>query len=874
MTLAARREALTLAEQAHTLVQSDPFRARVLAEKALTEARAEHDRESQVAALHALGIARWRLGDPRALPTIREAVRFGERNGFVHRAALARRNLALYLAYRGKTERAMAEIDAAQAALSGIDRARSEVFRIAVYHLAGRLTAVLPASDAALRVLRRRHDIVWEARLAYNRGAALSEIGEVGRARRDLERASRSYSTLGLSAAAADARIELARLRSMEGDPVACLAELDAVDADALSDWAACWLHLNRAEAFLALRLLPEARADLERFEATSARVKAADSVNKARLEAARLSLLAGDADGAIALATTARRSFAAHHQRPNAAAATVVALSAAIARGAVSRSTVRAGRRAADDLEADGRTLEALRAHLLLGHAAVVAGTSSAAKLELTTARSLERRGTVEDRIDLRHVEALDLLRDHDSRRAERKLRDGLELLEEHRATLGAAELRATTSALGVELARQGLRIALNADEPALVLDWAERLRANALRLPSVRPPSDQRLRSELVELRRLGRIIESEQGAGRSTRALTARRSELEASVRARARLGRGARNGRSLPVGGHARRLGRSDHAVVEFIEADGRLKAATLAGDSLILHELGDVEISTDLDWLRFALRRLSRGGLDGRGRATTLASARAAADALDSRLFTPMRDAIGTAPLVIVPTGPLHAVPWGALPSLRGRPLAVAPSLSTWLDLARRPRQRRRTTALVAGPGLRHARAEIHGVGELIPEATVLTGKAATVEATLAALDGATLAHVACHGRFRADSPLFSSLELADGPLTALDIQGLRRAPDVLVLSACDVALSERHPGDELLGLSAALLASGTRTIVASVVPVPDAAARRLMLAFHRRLAAGESPAAALAGAQAGLRADRSALAGFLCLGVG
>ena len=224
--------------------------------------------------------------------------------------------------------------------------------------------------------------------------------------------------------------------------------------------------------------------------------------------------------------------------------------------------------------------------------------------------------------------------------------------------------------------------------------------------------------------------------------------------------------------------------------------------------------------------------------------------------------------------MIVPTGPLHAVPWGALPSLRGRAVTVAPSLSTWLELAQRPKKRQRTTALVAGPGLRHARAEIRGVSELIPGATVLTGKDATVEATLAALDGATLAHVACHGRFRADSPLFSSLELADGPLTALDIQGLRRAPDVLVLSACDVALSERHPGDELLGLSAALLASGTRTIVASVVPVPDAAARRLMLAFHRRLAAGESPAAALAGAQAGLRADRSALAGFLCLGVG
>jgi len=157
---------------------------------------------------------------------------------------------------------------------------------------------------------------------------------------------------------------------------------------------------------------------------------------------------------------------------------------------------------------------------------------------------------------------------------------------------------------------------------------------------------------------------------------------------------------------------------------------------------------------------------------------------------------------------------------------------------------------------------------------LLSGATVLSGKAATAAAALSALDGTALAHVACHGRFRADSPLFSSLELADGPLNVHDLQRLRRAPEIIVLSSCDVALSERHPGDELLGLAAALLAMGTRTIVASVVPVPDAAARKLMLAFHRELAAGAPPATALARAQAGLQRRSAALAGFVCLGTG
>jgi CHAT domain-containing protein len=195
-------------------------------------------------------------------------------------------------------------------------------------------------------------------------------------------------------------------------------------------------------------------------------------------------------------------------------------------------------------------------------------------------------------------------------------------------------------------------------------------------------------------------------------------------------------------------------------------------------------------------------------------------------------------------------------------------------LHVWLDLSRRPRPRSRKIALVAGPRLRHAAAEVRELGALLPQPTVLRGRAATAAATLAALDGAAVAHVACHGRFRSDSPLFSSLELDDGPLSAVELQRLRRAPDLLVLSACDLALSDRHPGDELLGFSAALLAMGTRTIVASVVPVPDAAARRLMLGFHRERMLGASPAAALATAQATVAGGRAAFAGFVCLGTG
>src|SRR5690606_26670031 len=101
------------------------------------------------------------------------------------------------------------------------------------------------------------------------------------------------------------------------------------------------------------------------------------------------------------------------------------------------------------------------------------------------------------------------------------------------------------------------------------------------------------------------------------------------------------------------------------------------------------------------------------------------------------------------------------------------------------------------------------------------------------------LDGAELAHFAAHCEFRADNPLFSNLQLADGPLTVYDLERLRRPPRQLVFAACESGRSAVAPGDELMGLSAAVLALGTRGLVAGVVEVPDGSTAELMLVLHR-----------------------------------
>jgi CHAT domain-containing protein len=144
-----------------------------------------------------------------------------------------------------------------------------------------------------------------------------------------------------------------------------------------------------------------------------------------------------------------------------------------------------------------------------------------------------------------------------------------------------------------------------------------------------------------------------------------------------------------------------------------------------------------------------------------------------------------------------------------------------------------------------------------------------------VASVLKALDGSSYAHIAAHGSFRSDNPLLSSLQMTDGPLTVYDLEALAVAPDVVVLSACESGLSAVRAGDEIMGLAAAFLRLGTRSLVASVVPVADDVARDTMLAFHAARQQGAPPSAALVTARWSLAPHRQmAAASFVCFGGG
>jgi hypothetical protein len=458
----------------------------------------------------------------------------------------------------------------------------------------------------------------------------------------------------------------------------------------------------------------------------------------------------------------------------------------------------------------------------------------------------------------------------------ARRAAERGLQLIEEYRDSLGATDLRALASRRLSALTDLGLRTALDDGRPALVLRWADRSRAAHLRHPPVSPPDDAELAAELARLRHVMALRVQSVEAGEPHRAdLVRRQTSLERSIRDRRRRLPGHTPGGDPGLDGPALTEALGAATLVEYVVSEGRLHAVTWSSRRRRLHELCPVaEVEKAVTFLPFTLRQLATGRSRDRSRAAV--ALHHDGELLDRLLLQPLR--LGDGPLVVVPTGVLQGIPWSILPSCAGRPVSVAPSAALWSS-ARIAAAPGAGVLLVCGPGVPHGDDEVAALGRLHPGAQVLAGPDASAERVLAAMDGVELAHFAAHGNFRSDNPQFSALQLADGPLTVYDIERLRRAPRHLVLSACDSGRATLLAGDELLGLAPTVLSLGGQAMVASVVLVPDAETRPLMVDLHARLRSGEALAAALAQTQATARSSAdprslAAAAAFVCIGAG
>lgn len=879
----AVESAATLAARALDLVGADPQDAQRTASAAIARSRTERDPAARSTGLRALGLARKRLGDlDEALVALRRAVRTADRAQLPAVAAEARMSLAYALLDKGSTAAALRQADRAATTLRGTAAARLLAQRALILQRVGRLDEATVAFRRALPILNRAGDLLWEARLRNNRGLLHVYAGRLRAAETDLRLAAALYDRLNQPLAAAEATWNLGFAAARRGDLPAALTRYDATEAAyRRTGVPAPELLHDRAELLLSAALPGEAVQAAAMAAALMTELGTATNLAEVQLLQAKAALAMGDHGLARQQAEQAAATFRRQGRTGWDLVARYVALRARAESGPSGRAEVGAGQRLAEALAASGWGDLALDVRLITARAAVASGRPHVARTQLRAASAARSQGSVDVRVRAWHAEALLRATSGSRRGVHAALEAGLRALDRHRAGLGATELRVHAAAHGQELAEFGLRLAVEDADPGRVLQWTERYRAWTSRLPPVRPPRDGELAELLIQLRRVSGELEAsllDQRPGAA--GLRREQTRLEEAIRARARQLPGDRHsGPPPPLGLDALAQQLRSRALLAFATVDDAVYVVALVDGLATLHHLGDAAgAAADLDVVHFALRRLAgEAATVGSRAAAALAAARAGAVRLDARLLGPVRDRIAGRALVVIPTSALHGLPWSLLASTAGRPITVAPSATSWAGAAARPLpDPGGPGVLVCGPGLTAAQGEIAALAAAHPHAVCLTGAAATVDAVSTAMDGAHWAHLATHGRLRTDNPLFSALEMADGRLTVYDLELLRRAPRLVVLSACQSGVGATRAGEETLGLATALLALGTRTLVATMLPVLDEATAELMLAVHARLA-GHTVAEALAEAQAATSGTPEGLAAagaFGCFGAG
>lgn len=234
--------------------------------------------------------------------------------------------------------------------------------------------------------------------------------------------------------------------------------------------------------------------------------------------------------------------------------------------------------------------------------------------------------------------------------------------------------------------------------------------------------------------------------------------------------------------------------------------------------------------------------------------------------LHQELIAPLRERLSGRHVVIVPHGILHYLPFHALFDgerylIDEHTISYAPS-ATIFSLCQRKAPTASRNSLVFGipdavaPLIED---EARSVAEILANAKLLLGSEANQQALRTKGLQSRLIHIATHGTFRQDNPMFSGIKLGDGYLSLYDLYQLRLEADLVTLSGCATGLNVVTAGDELLGLIRGLLYAGARSLLLSLWNVHDRSTAEFMRCFYKRFQDGAHKASALRVAMQDLR---------------
>ncbi|HEV8485421.1 MAG TPA: CHAT domain-containing protein [Blastocatellia bacterium] len=780
-----------------------------------------------------------------------------------------------------------------------------------IYYRLDRYGKALEHYDRARGVLEASGDETMCALVDFSRSNVLAELDRPDEALALLENAAAVFERAGKSLQAAQSRFHIAYLQFQRGNYNTALAGYYSA-RDRLSKLGSTELvahcNLEVAEILLALNSFEDAhesagtaRSSFKELgmpydEARSSQVQALALMGLGRIEQAQQDL------------TRAREAFADAGNRTFTALADSYLADLAIRKG----DSAEASRRAALSLRVFGRQKLASRSSYarLLGaraafHIGDVRKATRLARAALVSARDLGARAVAYQchhligRIERgrgRRRQALD------------NFRLAVEVIERMRTGVAADEFKAIFLQDKIETYEDAIRECLDqanesAVEEAFTLVESCKSRALADLLARYARHSEETSGSSLeAEARqRLARLIEDlnwysshanlEDNKGDQRRVETAERYRLEVARCERQitllfrrleaeGLGPAEMQGRSAVTTSDLCSVLEAGETAIEFFTTGDQVSAfiASPRGIKVRRAIASRSDVERAISAMRFQLDKFNYGAAYVDEHFGQLKRAlNEHLRTLYNLVFAPVESVLDGDRLIVIPHGALHYLPFHALCTgadyLVDRfEISYAASTAV-LKLCRTPAtpQRRQLAAIpatnsfvalgVAERGTPGIQDEIDSLGSLFPKAVKLVGNDATWENLMRAAPSARFLHLASHGYFRRDNPMFSFLKLADSHLNFYSLLDLTLNAELVTLSACHTGMNKVFPGDELQGLMRGFLHAGARSLVVSLWAVGDRSTADLMREMYSDICAGKSKRAALRRAQLAIKQE-------------
>jgi CHAT domain-containing protein len=307
---------------------------------------------------------------------------------------------------------------------------------------------------------------------------------------------------------------------------------------------------------------------------------------------------------------------------------------------------------------------------------------------------------------------------------------------------------------------------------------------------------------------------------------------------------------------------------DAACLEYYSAGEQILAVVLTKRTLDIVPVTTIsQVSEALRLLRFQLGRLQLSpDLAQASSGNVYRAAVAHLGELYNELVAPVRAQLDARHLVVVPHALLHYLPFHALYDgekflIDSYTVSYAPSAAVYA-LCHRPSGEPGGGPLVLG--LPDAQApliqeEVEAVHRILPHSELFVGEEANHELLFRKAPSSRLIHIATHGNFRPDNPMFSGIRLGDGYLHLYELYQMQLSADLLTLSGCATGLNVIAAGDELLGLIRGALYAGARSLLLTLWDVNDRSTAQFMTSFYGRLQRSGNKVTALAEAAKEIR---------------